>query len=337
MSGSTLVTGATGFVGSRLVRALLDRERTVRGFAHHAPGAGEAGLDFRCGDLLDPDAVEQAVAGCDTVFHCAAVIPGRGTEAHTWAVNVDGTGNLVAACVRHRVRRLVYVSTDSVYGGGQTLDAAEDAPIQTAYYKEGNYPQSKLEGEYLVQRAAAEHGLDIVILRPCMIYGPGPSPATELFAEWLNTSMKILIGGGASRLSVLYVDDLVEALLLAERAAPASGQTFNISDGQVYAKREIVNQLVGLRGRPRVVLPVPGGPLRMALAMLQPLARVLGPTRAEALDVRRVMFAVQDHTISCRKAIDMLAYAPKVLLREGLGRTVAWLDDHPDGRDHAAA
>ncbi len=336
----TLVTGATGFVGTRLVKALLERGRSVRGFAHTAnPQAAspESGSSFELirGDLLDADSVDRAVGGCETVFHCGAVVPGRDSEERTWAVNVTGTAHVVDACVRHGVRRLIYVSTDSVYGDGPTVDATEDSPLSTDYFKEGNYPLSKLEGERLVQRAAKEHRLDTVMLRPCMIYGPGPSPATELFAEWSSKRVKYLLGSGRSRLSVLYVDDLVEALLLAETAPRASGQCFNVSDGQVYAKREIVDRLVALCGRPTVVVSVPGPPLQTAFTMLQPIARLVAPALAAGVDVRRVLFAIQDHTINCGKAIDVLGYRPKVLLPEGLARTVAWLTQHPAGGSRA--
>src|SRR5580692_3017856 len=177
--GVTLVTGCTGFVGARLANALIERGREVRGFAlSGSQTVAESGrFDFHRGDLLDAAAVHDAVKGSEIVFHCAAVVPGRGSDERIWSVNVSGTRNVVEACIRHRVRRLIYVSTDSVYGDGPTVDATEDSTLSTTYFKEGNYPLSKLEGERLAQRAAVEHGLEAVILRPCMIYGPGPSPA----------------------------------------------------------------------------------------------------------------------------------------------------------------
>jgi nucleoside-diphosphate-sugar epimerase len=334
-----LVTGETGFVGSRLVQALLANGRTVRGFALGSgfglPAAGAARLQSIRGDLLDREAVARAVEGCDTVFHCAAVVPGRGSEDQTWAVNVTGTAYVVEACVRHRVRRLVHVSTDSIYGDGLTVNATEDTKIQTNYFKEGNYPASKLEGERLVRLAAERHGLDMVILRPCFIYGPGPSPATQLFAEWSGKSVKFLLDGGRSKLSVLYVDDLVAALLLAESSSAASGQCFNVSDGQIYAKRDMIGQLAHLTGRPRIIVPIPGFPVQAFFAAIHPVVKALAPSRAADVDVRRVLFAVYDHTISCQKAIDVLGYRPKVMFPEGLARTVEWLASSREGQIRA--
>jgi dihydroflavonol-4-reductase len=333
-----LVTGSTGFVGSRLVQALLSNGRTVRGFAlghGRAPAAGGGPFQYVSGDLLDREAVARAAEDCDTVFHCAAVVPGRGSEERTWAVNVTGTAHVVEACVRHRVRRLIHVSTDSIYGDGLTVNATEDTPIQTNYFKEGNYPASKLEGERLVQLAAKQHGLDTVILRPCFIYGPGPSPATELFAEWSGKSVKFLLGGGQSKLSVLYVDDLVAALLLAESSPAASGRCFNISDGQIYAKRDMIDELARLSGHPRFIVPVPGFPLQVLFSAIHPIVQVFAPSLATNVDVRRVLFAIYDHTISCQKAINELGYRPKVMFPEGLARTVAWLIQTQEVRSRA--
>jgi nucleoside-diphosphate-sugar epimerase len=324
-----LVTGSTGFVGSRLVQALLNEGGTVRGFAlgRHgtAPTAAIQGFQPVRSDLLDRKAVAEAVKSCETVFHCAAVIPGRGSEQQIWEVNVTGTANVVDACVRHGVHRLVYVSTDSIYGDGLTVNATEDTPIQTNYFKEGIYPASKLEGEHLVRRAAEHYGLDTVILRPCFIYGPGPSPATDLFAEWSGKSVKFLLGNGRSKLSVLYVDDLVAALLLAKSAKAASGQCFNISDGQTYAKRYMIEELARLIGRPQVIVPVSGAPVQMLFTAVQPIVRALAPWVADRVDARRVLFAICDHTVSCQKAIDVLGYTPTVMFSEGLARTLEWL------------
>ncbi len=322
-----LVTGATGFVGSRLVQALLDRGSDVRGFARRPgmsvpPASGRARLEFVNGDLLDREAVDRAVENCDVVFHCGAVIPGRGTAEHTWAVNVTGTAHVVDACVRHRVRRLIYLSTWAIYGDRSTVDASEDAPSATEFFKEGIYPQSKLKAEHLVRRAAQTHALDTVILRPCIIYGPGLSPAMELFAEWAQKRVKFLLGGGRSRLSAVYVDDVVEALLLAECVSQATGHCFNISDGRVYTKREMLERLAAVSGRPRIVVPVPGSIAKAACAIMHPLVNAVAPSLGPRFDVRHVRFALEDHTISCRKAIDVLGYRPKVLLAEGLSRAL---------------
>lgn len=331
-----LVTGANGFLGSHLVRSLVGEGYQVRAFVHASRPVSDwnsSVVETVKGDLLDRQAVEQAVRGMDVVFHCAAVLPGGDNEEHAWKVNVTGTQYLVESCLQHGVGRLVYVSSDSVYGDDHSDGAKEDAPLNPQYFTEGNYPLSKLEGERLALNAFREHGLPVVALRPCLIYGPGHGPSTETLRQWARGPVKLLLGGGRSRLSIIFVEDLAAALILAANRTEAVGKTYNISDGGAYSKREIVDLLRQLTGRPKLIVGIPGGPVYLALRLAGPFARVFAPGSEDRFDPRRVTFATSDHVIDSTKAMDELGFHPRVQLREGLARTAAWWSGNAGGLD----
>lgn len=212
-----LVTGAAGFLGRKLVRKLVNEGKRIRVLVRHPlpEWKGDPRIDVMEGDLGDTQVVDQAVRGVEFVFHLGAAMKGSGADFERGTV--WGTRNIVDACVRHRVERLVYVSSLSV------LDHAghdHRAPINEAYALEphpalrGFYTQTKLEAEQVVRSAVDQHQLQAVILRPGQIFGPGaehvaPPGVIRVGRQWF------VIGNGRRRLPLVYVDDVVDALIRA--------------------------------------------------------------------------------------------------------------------------
>ena len=227
-----LVTGAAGFLGRRLVARLREQGRTVRVLVRRpVPAyANDSGIQTVVGDLGDPRIVEHAVRGAAVVYHVGAAMRGgpRDFEAGT----VWGTRNVVEACLAHATRKLVYVSSMSVYdhaGRDPAAKMTEASAFEPHPEWRGAYTRTKLDAERCVRDAIDARGLPAVILRPGQIFGPGaeqvtPNGVIVLAGRW------VAVGSPSQTLPLVYVDDVVDALLLAETSAQATGGTFNIVD-----------------------------------------------------------------------------------------------------------
>lgn len=239
-----LVTGATGFIGGRLVERLVLEENArvralVRSFAR-APRIARFDLEMVSGDILDRQATVRAVQGCEVVFHCA------------WGnrrVNVEGTRNILDAALSAKVERVVHLSTMMVYGETPDGDLSESAPRQRTG---DEYGDSKLEGEELVLSYHREHGLLVVVLQPTVVYGPW-APATTNTLSQLKTGKVILVNGGDGFSNAVYVDDVVTAMLLATANRSAVGEVFIISGESPTPWRDFFGAYEDILGRKATV------------------------------------------------------------------------------------
>jgi len=322
-----LVTGAAGFVGGHLVRALVRDGHAVRALVKSSSDLDDwkVPVERIVGDLRDREAMRAATRGVQLVFHCAAALPGA-ADRDLWDTNVEGTRNLLAGSVEHAVERFVFVSTDSVYGDRDQIGATEQTSLDPTYYSEGIYPRTKLEAETLVRTCASETRLKASIVRPCLMYGPGRSAGNDIFRRWANRRAHLAWDGGRAALSLLYVEDAVSALIRAGTRTEAVGQAYNVSDGAAYARRDVLAALARLSGRRARQIPIPSRPVHAALRAIQPLTRRAGTTLS-GLDPARVRFATSNHVIDCGKAMRELGYRPSVPLADGLVRTWPWLSD----------
>jgi nucleoside-diphosphate-sugar epimerase len=318
-----LVTGAGGFLGSAIVRQLGRTGDSVRCMLKRTERVNATtGMSREVveADLLEPASLRQAIMGIDVVFHCAAVLPGRGDDAQMLAVNVLGTRNLLEASCEAGVSRFVLASTDSVYGGRACVGACEHTPVDLDYFPEGIYPRTKYDAERFVLEAHRAQRIDAVILRPCLMYGPGVSAGNEILKRWARKRVRLLLDRGMARLSLGYVDDVAAAFVLAAKTARASGQIFNVSDGAIYSRREILETVADFVGRRPAVISMPSFLLTCVGTLLLPIVRRIAPAAASLVDPERFRFAASDHVIDCSKAMRELGYAPTTRLREGLAQ-----------------
>lgn len=239
-----LVTGAAGFLGRKLVARLRSEGRSVRVLVRRPVKAyaGDAGIQQVIGDLGDPRIVAHAVTGAGAVYHVGAAMRGgpRDFEAGT----VWGTRNVVDACVKQKVSRLVYVSSMSVFDhAGRDSNAVLTETYAYEPHPEwrGAYTQTKLNAERMVLDAIRDHGLPAVVLRPGQIFGPGaekvtPNGVIGLAGRW------VAVGSGAQTLPLVYIDDVVDALVQAETAPQASGRVFNIVDTSAVTQEDYLRR-----------------------------------------------------------------------------------------------
>ncbi|MBN8481981.1 MAG: NAD-dependent epimerase/dehydratase family protein [Xanthomonadales bacterium] len=315
-----LVTGAAGFLGRKLVAALRARGQRVRVLVRRPVAAwtGDADIQTVVGDLGDPRAVDHAVAGAGVVYHVGAAM--RGSPRDFEAGTTWGTRNVIEACLAHATRRLVYVSSMSVldHAGrveGSVLD--ENAAYEPHAQRRGAYTQTKLGAEQAVRAAIRDRGLPAVILRPGQIFGPGaekvtPNAVVALAGRWLA------IGEGSQTLPLVYVDDVVDALLLAGEA-DVSGELFNLVDPATVTQQDYLERAKRKLGDELKLVRVPKK-LFLGLAFgVEQLGRVLG--RDVPLTRYRVHSLRPLANFDLAAARTKLGWTPRVGVRRGLDLT----------------
>jgi nucleoside-diphosphate-sugar epimerase len=330
-----LVTGGGGFLGRRVVELLVEEGAEVRSFARgRYPEVEALGVECVQGDLCNPADVERAVAGCDVVFHVAAVPGVWGKRETFWSINVDGTRNVLAAMQKAGVGRLVYTGTPSVVGYETDIEnGSNDLPYVDRHLS--IYPESKAAAEKLVL-AANGPGLATVALRPHLIFGPRDNHLlTEISARAVAGKLP-MVGDGTNRVDFTYVDNAAWAHLDAARAlatpkAACAGKAYFISNDEPVVLWDFLNELFERIGAPRVERQVPRGLARSAAAALDFLWTYL-PLPGEPRLTRFLADALaRSHWYDMGPARRDLGYEVRVSMAEGLERTIPWLADELRG------
>jgi UDP-glucose 4-epimerase len=304
---TTLVTGGGGFIGSHLLDRLLDLGHHVRALDNFSTGRRDnlrrtlAHIELIEGDLRDPDTVRRAAQGAEIVLHQGALpsVPRSVNDPRTTnAVNVEGTLNVLLAAREAGVRRVVVASSSSVYGDTPTLPKVETMPPTPR----SPYAISKLAAEQYTCTFAPLYGLETVALRYFNVFGPRQDPTSQysgVIALFCTAALQgrpyTLQGDGLQSRDFTYVENVVQANLLAASAPDVSGQAFNVACGERITLLDLIATLNQLVGRE---LPIEHSPAR-------------------AGDVRHSLADIG-------KARNLLGYAPVVDVAEGLARTLAW-------------
>jgi nucleoside-diphosphate-sugar epimerase len=232
-----LVTGATGFIGSHLVEALVHQGVQVRCLVRNKKHLGwvkDSPVEFVVGNCQDRNSLREGVKDVDQVFHLAGVTTAVKEKTY-FEVNALGTENLVQACIENntRLKKFIYLSSQAAAGpcrsDGKKKESDPCEPVSP-------YGKSKLLGEQLA--LSHSHELPLLILRPCAVYGPRDKSFYALF-KCLSKSIKPCLSDHDQHISMCYVQDLVRAILLAAETQTENGEIFFLSDGQDYRMQEI--------------------------------------------------------------------------------------------------
>lgn len=314
-----LVTGATGFTGGHLARELCRRGHDVVALVRDERKAAplkDLGMELRAGDLTDRDAVARAVAGCNVVYHIAAMYreAKHGDEMYR-RVNVDGTRHIVEEARRAKVGRVVHCSTVGVHGD-VAVPASESAPFAPGDI----YQQTKLEAELLVS-ALMRDGFPGVIFRPVGIHGPGDLRFLKLFRTVARGQFR-MIGSGDVLYHMTYIDDLVNGIILCGEHPAALGQTYILSGPRYTTLNELVEAIAVAVERPVPRGRIPLFPVKVAARMCEMLCKPLG--MEPPLHMRRLDFFIKDRGFTSAKAHRELGYVPRVALADGLAHTAHW-------------
>lgn len=316
-----LVTGGTGFTGAALVRRLLTEGHNVVALDYkeglECDALRKLGAEVIIGSVTDPAAVERSVRGAEFVFHLAAAFRELNVpNSYYDEVNVGGTRVVLQAARRAGARKFVYCSTCGVHGNVENPPANEDAPIHPADY----YQRTKYEAEPLVKREAGD--MEIVILRPAAIYGPGDPERFFMIFKRVARGTFPMFGNGRTLYHPLYIDNLVDALLLCMPAGAGRGREYLIADDKYYAIEDIVRAVARALD---VEVKIPHYPVLPVVALGHVVEKVCKPFGiAPPIFPRRVDWYRQNRAFDITRARGELGYEPRIELEEGLRRTGKW-------------
>ena len=308
------ISGGSGFIGLHLARRLAGDGHRVRTLDRLRPaqvGRSEP-FDALLGDVRDGAACARLCTGADVLVHAAAALPIRGNASEIRAVNVEGTATLLAAAAEAGVRRVVFVSSAVVYGLTRERPVSERAPPAPI----DAYGASKVEAE-AVCRAFARRGLEVVILRPSAVVGPGRLGAFGILFEWVREGRRVYtLGSGTNRYQLVDVDDLADAVVLAGEE-PVAGETFNVGATVTGTVRADLESLIAHASSASTVVSVPAGFARAAL-------RALDLAGLSPLSEWHYRSADQDVVATVEKARRLLGWQPRRSSAEALIRAYDW-------------
>lgn len=300
-----LITGAGGFVGTFLVSELARRRVPYRPVTRRR---GQS--SFAVADIDGQTDWTAALEGVEVVVHLAsrahvtrATAPL--TEACIHSTNVDATLNLARQAARAGVKRFVFVSSIKVNGEQTSPDrpfTAADNPNP-----QNPYAQSKLDAELGLFALARETGLEVTVIRPPLVYGPGVKANFGTMMEWIDRGIPLPLGAVDNKRSFVYVGNLVDLIIVAARHPGAAGEVFVVSDGEDMSTTQLFRRLAQALGRPCWVMPVPPFLLKFAATMLG---------RRDVAD--RLIDFLQ---VDCSKTCEMLGWTPRIGVDDGLQQT----------------
>lgn len=331
-----LITGGLGFLGSALVTEFAAAGFDTRIFSRVGRRAASfmhpSGYPITWGDIRDREAVNRAVRGVNIVVHTVSNFREAKTDRDAYPINVGGTDNVLEACARHRVERVVLCSTIGVHGNVADVPATESSPCNPGDI----YQETKVEVERRARIFEQERKIPVCILRPASLYGPGDLRMLKLF-RMIQRHRFVMMGRGDAHFHPAYIDDVARGFLLAATHRNAPGETFIIGGDGYLPLRDLIEAIARhLHVRPpRIHLPL--APVELLARACEAVCR---PFNIEPpLHRRRMSFFRNNRGFSIAKAQRLLGYQPRVSLDEGLERTIAWYESRgllANRSDHAA-
>jgi nucleoside-diphosphate-sugar epimerase len=318
---TVLVTGASGFLGCHLVDRLLLREYAVRTLSRSHGDGLPPHVEHIQGDIRDVTLLEAAMAGVEKVYHAAAMVPGSGSDTRMWDTNVTGTRNVAQACLRAGVRRLVLVSSVAVYKAPLPDLVSESAPVGGGLI----YGRSKAMAE-TVATDICRGRLELVIARPCQIYGTMDRTGfTKKMLRLVKAPLLPVAGPRGRSFSLIHVSDVVDGLCAAGERKDIDGAIINLASQKRTSLLElasIYSRLVGKNARDTKV-PIPESILRAAMSLrwaVRNLAEARHGSLFGAYGARSTHGSIMlgGPLYDIQKAITLLDFIPKITFEQGL-------------------
>jgi predicted dehydrogenase/nucleoside-diphosphate-sugar epimerase len=319
-----LVTGANGLIGRHLARRLLKEGNRVRLFVRRKPEAefmDDANVEVVLGDLGDPTAVDRAVAGTEIVYHVGAAMKG-GAHDHERGT-VCGTQNIVDSVLRNDVQRLVYISSLSCLHAAMAQRGdviTENWPVEPFPAKRGAYTQAKTAAEKIVIDAVQDRQLHAVLLRPGRVFGPGMTLLTPEVARKMGNFF-VILGDGTRDLPLVYVEDAIDAIVLAAETSKFDGRVFHIVDRTKVTQNHVVHHYISKNAKKSKIIRVPLVIVYGLALGFEVLSKVLN--RPVPLSIYRVKSALARMQFDCGRAEKELGWQPRVGVSSGLQETMA--------------
>lgn len=330
-----VVTGAAGFLGRQVVEELLRRGEPVRAMVRteeQARELRERGVEVSVGDVRDPEAVSQAVRGARVVYHCAAAVAPHYSDAEIFDINRDGVRNVLEALRQAGSGRLVLVSSINVLGHRDLEGPSEDEPRRLSGEARADV---KVDAEELALNYHCRQGVEVAILRPALIYGPGDRNLPQLQRAIERGKFRYL-GSRDNVIPLVHVSDVAQAMVLAGESPKANGRIYHIADGARVTIRELVEYLADLAHCPPPRRLMSARTARIVCAVCEWLQRRKILKRAP-LDRVKLRFLGTSRFIDIRRAATELGYHPQVDYREGIAAMPRPVEERNHGESDRAA
>jgi nucleoside-diphosphate-sugar epimerase len=315
-----LVTGATGFLGKRLAKRLVDEGYPVRALARKLSNVGalkKLGVEIAFGDLGDESSIAAAVKGVDVVVHAAAGTSGTAKDSDT--ATIQGTRNVLEACRTNRVKKLVYISSCNVYevaGYTENQVVTEEAQLERFPLRRGHYSAAKLQAEALVTVSMNHDGCPTVVLRPGTIYGPGAEVFTNMIGVSLARRIFVVFGDGTGELPLVHVDNAVDAIVECIRNGAADNQVFNVVDQDLMTKKTYMERVIKPLYPNAIVIYVPMSLLLTLTRLQEKLLAILG--KQPFLTVYRLVSSQKRIRYSTSKIEKAIGWRSHVTFEQGV-------------------
>ena len=324
-----LVTGAGGFLGRYIVEQLVARGDTVRGFSRqtYAPLA-ELGVEQIAGDITDREAVVAACQDVDTVFHTAALAGIWGPWSRYYAINTEGTLNVLDGCRAHQVARLVFTSSPSVTFDGSAQEGIDESvPYPTKWLC--HYPHTKALAEQHVLAANGSHQLATCSLRPHLIWGPRDAHLVPRLLERTRKGHLRRVGDGSNRVDTIYVENAAQAHLMAADelsvGSAVAGNAYFLSQGEPVHLWQWIDELLALAKLPPVAKSISLASAQKAGGVLETVHRCLGIKKEPRMTRFLAAQLGTSHYFDIGRAKTDFGYTPQVSMTEGMERLAASL------------
>jgi len=319
-----LVTGAGGFLGLYIVEKLLARGDSVRAIARQRyPELDRADVQAVQGDLRDAQTAADACQGVDVVFHAAGVAGIWGSWQHYYGSNTLATGNVIAGCLQHGVRKLVHTSSPSVtFDGGDQMGVDESIPYPQRWLC--HYPHTKALAEQQVLGANGRDGLSTCSLRPHLIWGPRDRHLIPRLLQRAAKSQLRRVGGGTNLIDMVYVENAAQAHLQAadalEPGSPVGGRAYFISQGEPINCWQWISEILAMAKLPPVTKSISFSAAWRIGLILETAYRVCRLTGEPRMTRFLAAQLAKHHYFDIRRARSDFDYSPQISTTEGMQR-----------------
>lgn len=323
------LTGGTGLVGSH-VAAMLRREgHEITALVRRDSDVSflrQLGVRLCVGDLTLAASLTEALRPCESLVHSAALIVAGSSWEVYQRVNVGGTESLFEAAVGAGVKRAVHISTVAVYGGAEVAGRApvdEEAPLDLPLASGEFYARSKRLADAVASRFQAEREIEVVIVRPALVYGERDRIALPRLARFLRSPVIPLVGGGARALPIVYAGNVAGGIVRAMRSPAAAGRTYNLATDFTISQKDFLRLLAERLGVKPIFVPIP---YDAAHGLAWTIERITGALtdRPPFLNRRNVSFMGAGNPFDSRRIRAELGWEPEVDHAEGVRRSVDW-------------
>ncbi len=324
-----LVTGASGFVGKHLVKQLVEAGHTVYSFVRKSSRIEELErlrTTLVYGDICEISAIEEIFRQhpeIDTVFHLASLLtPVSVNDDVYWNINYQGTKNLLDVCQQARLRAYIHCSTVGVIGPLPHIPADETSRCAP----DSNYGTSKYQAELLALEYHRNSDLPVTVVRPAWIYGPGDR-RTFTFFRMVAKGRFFIIGDGQTQLSPVYIDDVVQGLILcAEQIEKSCGEIFIVSGAESVTLETLATTIAQASNSSILPFRVPGGVAHIGAIVCEKLCKPFGVE--PPIHHRRLDFFFRDQAFDISKIQQILGFRPQVDVSVGVKQTITWYKEH---------